>query len=94
MDNRGVPTDQAYVNLVNRVVKLEGAVLGFPQRQAEREQFDAWRRTVPNGVIFDGAVNAAWLAWQAAWKAAQASGGTVNGQGSRRNYQRPHAIGG
>lgn len=32
----------------------------------EREQFDAWRRTVPNGVVFDGAVNAAWLAWQAA----------------------------
>lgn len=32
----------------------------------EREQFDAWRRTVPNGVIFEGAVNAAWLAWQAA----------------------------
>jgi hypothetical protein len=32
----------------------------------QREQFDAWRRTRPNGEIFESAIHPAWLAWQAA----------------------------
>lgn len=36
------------------------------ENPTERELFDAWRRSLPNGVVFDAAIEPAWLAWQAA----------------------------